>query len=261
MEKDIVIDNQLLHYEETGPEDGRPVILMHGWGCDHTTVRSIAQCLESGLHVFNLDLPGFGKSVEPDSVWGVPEYSQFIFKFIDKLRLKNPALIGHSYGGRVAIMMASQHPFSKMVLVDAAGIKPKRSLNYYIKVYSFKLAKIIYLIIYGEGRGAQKIAQRRAKSGSSDYQKASPKMKAVMSKSVNQDLTPLLPKIKASTLLVWGENDTATPLRDAKIMERYIPDAGLVSFPNAAHYSFLDQPGWFKSVIQEFFKPELQSTK
>ena len=67
----------------------------------------------------------------------------------------------------------------------------------------------------------------------------------------------MLKDIKASTLLVWGEKDTATPLRDARIMEKNIPDAGLASFPDAGHYSFLDAPGQFAAVVRSFFKPEL----
>lgn len=71
MDKEIDINGQLLHYEETGCEGRRPVVLMHGWGCDHTTVRSIAKALDSGMHIYNVDLPGFGKSPEPSEVWGV----------------------------------------------------------------------------------------------------------------------------------------------------------------------------------------------
>ena len=75
-----------------------------------------------------------------------------------------------------------------------------------------------------------------------------------MSKCVNEDLKHVMPKIKAPTLLVWGVEDTATPLSDAKIMEKLIPDAGLVAFDNCGHYSFLDNPIGFKAVIKSFFK-------
>lgn len=257
MEKDIEISGQTLHYEESGPEHSRPVIIMHGWGCDHNTVKSIANSINDKLHVFNIDLPGFGKSPEPSSVWGVENYSDLISKFIEKLNLIDPILIGHSYGGRVAILLASKFPLSKILLVDAAGIKPKRPLSYYFKVYSFKAAKHSLPILFGKKLGNKLIEKWRGKAGSSDYQNASVMMKKIMSKSVNQDLTPLLSDIKAETLLIWGEKDTATPMRDAKIMENKIPNAGLVSFPNAGHYSFLDEPLWFKAVIREFFKSEI----
>lgn len=261
MEKDIVISGQRVHYDETGPVEGRPVVLMHGWGCNFSTVRSIASILETGMHVYNMDLPGHGKSPEPNTIWGVPEYTDMVKEFIDSLQLRDPVLIGHSFGGRIAIMLASQRPITKMLLVDAAGIKPKRPLKYYIKVYSFKTARHVLPVILGKGRTQRILDEWRGKAGSADYRQASPVMRQIMSKAINQDLTSLLPSIQASTLLIWGEKDTATPMRDARIMEKNIPDAGLVSFPDAGHYSFLDQPGQFRAVIREFFKKELNNTK
>lgn len=261
MEKDIVISGQRVHYDETGPVEGRPVVLMHGWGCNFSTVRSIASILETGMHVYNMDLPGHGKSPEPNTIWGVPEYTDMVKEFIDSLQLRDPVLIGHSFGGRIAIMLASQRPITKMLLVDAAGIKPKRPLKYYIKVYSFKTARHVLPVVLGKGRTQRILDEWRGKAGSADYRQASPVMRQIMSKAINQDLTALLPSIQASTLLIWGEKDTATPMRDARIMEKNIPDAGLVSFPDAGHYSFLDQPGQFRAVIREFFKKELNNTK
>lgn len=258
MEKDIEIEGLRLHYEESGREDGRPVVLMHGWGCDHTTVRSIANILNDGMKVYNLDLPGHGQTPEPDGVWGVEDYTRLVEGFIDKLGLKDPVLIGHSFGGRIELLLSSRRDISKMVIVDGAGIKPRRSMRYYIKVYSFKAAKKILPFLLGKKGGEKAIERWRGKAGSADYRNSSPKMRAIMSKCVNEDLKHVMPKIKASTLLVWGEKDTATPLSDAKYMERHIPDAGLVAFPDAGHYSFLDNPGGFKAVLKEFFKKELQ---
>lgn len=254
MEKDIDIDGLKLHYDETGRADGAPVVLMHGWGCDHTTVRSIASILEPKFHVFNIDLPGHGKSDEPPTAWGVDEFTDLIEKFCKMNNIDDPVLIGHSFGGRISLLMASRNPISRMVLVDGAGIKPKRKPKYYIKVYTFKTAKKILPLILGKKKGGEIIDKWRGKSGSADYRNSSPIMRAVMSRCVNQDLKHVMPDIKASTLLIWGENDTATPLSDAKYMEKHIPDAGLVSFPDAGHYSFLDNPGGFKAVMKSFFK-------
>lgn len=256
MEKDVTIDGLRIHYDESGPAEGAPVVLMHGWGCDHSTVRSIAALLEPGMHVFNLDLPGHGKSDEPPTAWGVDEYTQLVEKFCRQLGIDKPILIGHSFGGRISLLMASRNPIPKMMLVDGAGIKPTRKPSYYFKVYSFKLAKKVLPLVMGKKRGQAVIDRWRGKAGSADYRNSSPVMRAVMSRCVNQDLKHVMPDIKASTLLVWGENDTATPLKDAKYMEKHIPDAGLVAFPDAGHYSFLDNPGGFAAVTREFFKKE-----
>lgn len=257
MEQYSDINGVHLHFTETGKTGGKPVILMHGWGCDTTTVAGIAAALEGTRRVISVDLPGHGKSSEPPMLsdgrpWGVYEYADTIEKLIKTLGLDSPALIGHSYGGRVAIVLGSRIPVEKIVLVDSAGIKPKRKLSYYWKVYRFKALKKILPLIMGKKKGAELIEKRRAKAGSADYRAASPVMRMVMSRSVNQDLRHLMPSIKAPTLLIWGEADTATPLSDAKIMEHIIPDAGLVSFKGVGHYSFLDRPAQFRAVIQSF---------
>ena len=233
---------------------GKPLILMHGWGCDSSTVASIAAVASETHRVYNVDFPGFGASPEPPAVWGVEEYARATEEFAAKLGIENPVLVGHSFGGRVGIIFASRNKVNRMILVDAAGIKPKRTLKYYAKVWSFKLMKRLARLVYGKEKAQAVIEAQRARRGSSDYAAASPKMRAIMSKVVNRDLRCLLPAISCPTLLVWGENDTATPLRDAKIMEREIPDAGLVSFPGCGHYSFLDNPGGFAAVVRSFLK-------
>lgn len=258
MENNIEIEGLTLHYEDTGKATDPPVLIMHGWGCDHSTVRSIASILESGMRVINVDLPGHGKSSEPPTVWGVEDFTLFIEKFIKTLGLKDVALIGHSFGGRVALLLAFRNKVSKVVLIDSAGIKPKRKFSYYRKVYTFKFLKQMLYFFYGKEKGEMKVEQWRARKGSSDYRNSSPMMRKVMSKCVNEDLKGIMPSIKAPTLLVWGDNDKATPLNDAKIMEQLIPDAGLVSFSGCGHYSFLDNPIGFKAVIKEFFKEFLK---
>ena len=257
MEKTAEINGVELHYSESGRPDGKPVVLMHGWGCERATVASIAAALEESRRVVSIDLPGHGRSTEPPLTaqgqpWGVYEYADTVEKLIAGLGLERPALIGHSYGGRIAIILGSRMETERIVLVDSAGIKAKRPLKYYLKVYSFKAMKKLLPVVMGKKRAEAVIERRRRKAGSADYAQASPMMRMVMSRSVNQDLRHLLPAIKAPTLLIWGENDTATPLSDAKLMEKLIPDAGLVSFKGAGHYSFLDNPGQFRAVIRNF---------
>lgn len=252
MDKSIEIGRQRLNYYQTGTGP-RPVIVMHGWGCKASTVVVLAQAAAgSGTTVYNLDLPGFGASPEPSGVWGVEDYTALIEAFVKELNLPAPVLIGHSFGGRIAILYGSRNSTDRIILVDAAGIKPHRSLKYYLKVYSFKAAKKLAPVLLGKENGQKFIDRWRGKAGSSDYQQASPQMRAIMSKVVNEDLTPVLKDIKCPTLLIWGEKDTATPLRDAKTMERLIPDAGLVSYPEAGHYSFLDRPAQTTAVIKNF---------
>lgn len=253
MDKTIDIDGVKLHYRDSGEANLRPVIIMHGWGCNLDTVASIEKIFQGKMRVINVDLPGHGKSSEPPSVWGVEDFTAMMEKFISKLGLVRPSLIGHSFGGRISILLSSRGDVDKVLLVDAAGIKPKRSLSYYWKVYSFKAMKNTVMLLCGKSKGTEIVDKLRGKKGSADYRNSSPKMRAIMSKCVNEDLKYAMPSIKASVLLVWGEDDTATPLSDAHTMKKLIPDAGLVSFPGCGHYSFLDNPFGFKAIVSSFF--------
>lgn len=236
--------------------EGAPVVLMHGWGCTRATLASIEKVvLAAGRPVINVDFPGFGQSSEPETIWSVYDYAD---AFAELLKLEgvgnDVVLLGHSFGGRVAIIHAASHPVGKLVLVDAAGVKPHRSLKYYLKVYPFKAQKHLLRLLLGRERAEARLNKLRARAGSSDYAAASPRMRAIMSRVVNEDLCNLMPQISAPTLLIWGENDTATPLADARKMERLIPDAGLVSFAGCGHYSFLENPGQFAAVLTSFLK-------
>lgn len=252
MLKSINIDGLSVTYDVAG--SGPALILMHGWGCDHTTVASIAATAAQTHTVYSLDLPGFGQSDEPREPWTPKRYAAMLRSFAETLDIRRPSLAGHSYGGRVAIVYAAEHPdeVDKLILIDAAGVKPRRSLRYYLKVYSFKARRRWLELTLGREKAKARIEAARARHGSADYRAASPMMRATMSLSVNDDLCHFMPSIKAPTLLLWGENDTATPLRDARRMERLIPDTGLVIFPGAGHYSFLDAPAHFAAVLSSF---------
>lgn len=239
-----------LKYDEIG--SGPAMIIMHGWGCKGSTVKSIADVACEQHTVYNLDLPGFGDSTEPSEVWGVEDYVAMLEEFVDRLSIKTPILLGHSFGGRIGILYSSRHDVDKLILVDAAGVKPRRGLKYYFKVYTFKAGKHLSRLILGRKKAEERIEKMRRNGGSSDYAAASPMMRKILVKTVNQDLKYAMPEIKAPTLLIWGENDTATPLRDARVMNRLIPDSGLVSFPGCGHYSFLDNPYQFAAVLRSF---------
>lgn len=252
-EKVIYVDNCDIHYYVEG--EGKPVILMHGWGCNATTLNSLVPTiLKTGRQVINVDFPGFGKSSEPHRTWGVEEYTQAIEKLIDEEGLEKPVLLGHSFGGRIAILLATRNKVEKIVLVDAAGIKPKRKLSYYYKVGKYKFLKLLWKSFLNKEKFESLTERYRRKKGSADYAQASPRMRAILSKVVNEDLSRELYKITAPTLLIWGTRDTATPLSDAKKMNRLIKDSGIVELEGAGHYSFLDSPGKFHAALDYFLR-------
>lgn len=244
------IDGTAVRYKTTG--EGPDIVLLHGWGCTLDIWKSVQEHLQDGFRVTSIDFPGFGESPEPPAPWGMEEYAALLERFVRRRGITDPILVGHSFGGRVSLLYASRNPVRKMVLVDSAGVKPRRSPHYYAKVWAYKAAKRILPLIMGRRRGAEAIERRRNKSGSADYNAASGVMRATLVKVVNRDLRPEMPLIEAPTLLVWGENDTATPLVQARVMEKRIKDSGLVVFSGAGHYSFLERPAQFAAVLDSF---------
>lgn len=249
MENQIIINDIKINYKITG--EGQDVLLLHGWGCSLEIWKTLQSQLEKKFRVTSIDFPGFGKSDEPKVVWGVEEYTRNTEQLIEKLGLKNPVLIGHSFGGRVSILLSSRNEYvKKVILTDSAGVKPQNTKISVSRVFS-KMKKLSTKII-GE-KMTEKLVKPFANSlASEDYKNASGMMKEILKKVVDEDLQSEMPKIKASTLLIWGEKDTATPVSDAKIMEKLIPDSGLVVFPGCTHYSFLENPNYYYTIVENF---------
>ena len=247
-------DEIRLHYECCG--EGPAVLLLHGWGCNLSIFASLAGLLSKKYKVYSIDLPGFGESSEPDTVWGTEDYVNLLESFVKEEGIIAPSLIGHSFGGRLSILFSSRNKVEKVALIDSAGIVPKRTFKYYVKVYSYKFFRVLCTFFLSKEKSQKVLDRYRKKVGSSDYNNASSTMRAILSKVVNEDLRPVMPLISAPVLLFWGTADTATPLSDAKEMEGLIPDAGLVTAAGAGHYSFLENPNLFNAVISSFFKIE-----
>ncbi|MBO7598342.1 MAG: alpha/beta hydrolase [Bacteroidales bacterium] len=249
MENFVTINDIKVNYKTTG--EGQDVLLLHGWGCSLEIWKTLQSQLEQKYRVTSIDFPGFGKSDEPKTVWGVEEYTQCTEKLIEALNLKDPVLIGHSFGGRVSILLASRNAnIKKIILTDSAGVKPQNTKISVSRIFS-KMKKLSTKII-GE-KATEKLVKPFANSlASEDYKNASGMMKEILKKVVDEDLQHVMPNIKASTLLIWGEKDTATPVSDAKIMESLIPDTGLVVFPGCTHYSFLENPGYYYTIVDNF---------
>lgn len=252
----IKIEGMELNYICEG--QGKDVLILHGWGANIDTVLPIVNLLKTHFKVYAMDLPGFGQSTEPEEVFGSKDYGRIVKKFTDKMNIKDAILIGHSFGGKISILLGVHYPeiVDKIVLIDSAGLIPKRGLDYYLKVYSFKTLRFLYKTFFFWLEDDERMEKFYKKFGSTDYKDADGIMRKILVKVVNEDLESILKNIKSPTLLIWGDEDRATPLYMGKTMEKEIPDSGLVVLEGTGHYSYLDDYNRFSIILKTFLLPK-----
>jgi len=267
-EKQVRVDNLRINYKIIG-NGSVPIILLHGWGVDSDKYSVLAEYLSEvkseklkvkSYRICLLDFPGFGKSDTPPEAWGVNEYVELVKKFSNILKLEKFILIGHSFGGRIAIKFSAQYPekLKALILTGAAGIKHPLTFRQKIFYILAKTGKIIFSLplIDRLEKSAQKLLYKAAQE--KDYHEAQGAMRETFKKVTAEDLTPCLKKIKNPTLLVWGEQDRSTPLDDAKVMNLKIESAGgrtELEIVNEANHSLPYQiPEKFAKIVSDFIK-------
>lgn len=250
---EMTVNGIRLHLRREGA--GPAIVFLHGWGAHGGNFDGLIQAFRGSHDCIALDLPGFGGSTPPPAAWSSEEYAALVEAALDQLGLKNPILAGHSFGGKVAIRLAARGRASRLILFGSAGIRPRRAPAWYVKVYGYKTVKLLARIpgfrpLFGD------IAERmKRRTGSADYRAATGVMRDSLVRAVNEDVRHLLPAVACPTLLVWGRNDTATPVADAELMKSRLPDAGLVVLEKAGHYVFIDQPAATRAVLTSFLQP------
>lgn len=237
-----------VYYEKAG-KNGKKIILLHGWGQNTQMMSFISDHLKNNFIIYNIDFPGFGQSDEPKTVWGCEDYCDFLHYFCVKNKIDNPIIIAHSFGCRIAIRYAHKYDTYKMVLAGAAGIRDARTAKWLIKTYSYKLAKKIL---------PKSVLNKLQKNiGSEDYNNTSGVMRQTFVKVVNDDIKPLLKDIETETLLVFGENDTATPVEKGKTMEKLMKNATLVIFENDDHFAYINEAARFNAVLDAYLRSDI----
>lgn len=234
-----------INYKDYGKKDQPALVFLHGWGQNIAMMEPIANPFANTHRIIILDLPGFGKSDEPDSAWTIFDYAKMLASLLEKLKIDNPTLIGHSFGGKISIAYAKNYPVSKLVLLASPyKVKIKEPST---KVKILKKLKTV--------PGLNKLAESMKKHlGSTDYKNASPLMREILVKHVNTDLTNDAAKIKCPTLLIWGTNDEAVPYSDAQELEKIIANCGLVTYEGCTHYAYLERLNQTISVLKSFFE-------
>ncbi len=234
--------------------DGQPVVALHGWGGAIRSFWPVAEQLAPrGYQVHVLDLPGFGSSDLPPRPWDVTDYSRFVLSYLDTAGLARVNLIGHSFGGRIGLVLAADHPerVRKMVLASSAGIPTAPTLWQRVRSTGARAARITL-----DGLGMTDLRawlQRRynQRYASQDYLTAGA-LQETFVRVIRDDLSPYARRVQAPTLLIWGDQDADTPLWQGQRLEALIPDAGLVVFRGAGHFAYLERLPEFLRIVEHF---------
>lgn len=236
----IKVKNIEINYIQYG--SGKDILLLHGWGQNIEMMKPIGDNFCDKFRITILDLPGFGESEEPNTPWTIGNYEDFLESFVKEVKLKKPIVIGHSFGGRLAIRYSSINPVEKVVLFGSPCIREDEELSLSVKF----LKKVKQL------PGMDKIGEyMKQYIGSRDYKAASPVMRQTLVEVVNEDLSKYAKEIEEPTLLIWGENDTEAPLEDAKKLESIMIDAALIVLPGT-HYAYLENLPQVVNILNSF---------
>lgn len=231
-----------IHYEEYGNKKQTPMVFLHGWGQNIEMMEPLAKPFKESNHIIIFDLPGFGQSEEPKEVWTVYDYADFLKEFLNNLGVSNPILLGHSFGGKISLVYASRYKVKKLILFGSPFRKEITKLSFKTKI--LKTVKKV--------PGLNGLAEYAKKYiGSTDYKNASPKMREILVATVNLDITEDVKKVKCPTLIIWGTNDSAVAITEAYVLEKLIPDAGVVEYPGS-HYTYLEFLNPIINVLNNF---------
>ncbi len=246
-----------VYYEQHGQGEAN-VLLLHGWGCSTELWKPVVAQLSPYARLTVVDFPGHGRSGRPPEPWGASDFSDMIALFIEALDIRGCHVIGHSHGGRTALLLAAKRPelLGKLVMTGAAGLRGEPTEEQKKRQDTFKRMRGLAdaadrLHIFGSLPEKAREALRR-KYGSRDYNALDAEMRRTFVKVVNFNIEEWLPGIQSPTLLVWGDRDTETPLWMGQKMEELIPDAGLVLLKNGTHYAYLEQCDRFCRIVQHF---------
>jgi pimeloyl-ACP methyl ester carboxylesterase len=249
----IVVNSLLINYSIAG-NGKKEILMLHGWGDDSSTFNLLSQQLSKTYKVIRLDLPGFGASQPPNSVWSLDDYAQFIAQFLNKIKTSSLfCVIGHSNGGSLAIKtLATQRiKVERMVLIASAGIRtPHSPKNITLKV----IAKTGKAVTFWLPSHQQKQLQKKFYGSIGSDMLVAPHLIETFKKTVKEDIKQYAKKIKIPTLLIYGDKDKATPVRFGDQFSQLIIGSKLIVVSDAGHFVHHDQAVYVIQLIQEFLE-------
>jgi pimeloyl-ACP methyl ester carboxylesterase len=221
---------------------GKDILLLHGWGQNIEMMKPIGDGFCDRFRITIIDFPGFGNSEEPKEAWTIDKYSLMLEEFVKQVGIKKPIVMGHSFGGRVAIRYSARNNIEKLVLFGSPCIRIQEELPLKVKILK-KLKTLPGMNQLGE--------YMKQFIGSRDYKAASPIMRETLVNVVNEDLSKYAREIEEPTLLIWGENDEEAPVNEAKELEKLMIDAALIILPGT-HYAYLENLARVITILNSF---------
>jgi len=236
------INNVDINYIDYG-EGKNTVVLLHGWGQNIQMMKPIGDRLQKQNRVIIVDLPGFGLSNEPDNIWSMYDYADCIYELLKSLKVTNPIMMGHSFGGKISLIYSSKYKVQKLVLFGSPFKKEVQKPS--IKTKLLKVLKKIPLLNKLEGFAKKHM-------GSRDYRQASEFMRKILVKHVNLDITEEVKNIKCPTLIIWGTMDQEVPIERAYELEKLISDSAVIPYEGCSHYAYLERIGQTVNILKNF---------
>ena len=241
-----------IFYEKYGNSE-KKMIILGGWGDTRKSFMNIINYFKDDYTIYIFDYPGFGKSAFPDKDLSIYDYTNIIRDFMDENDIVNPVIISHSFGGRIAILLAGYYkePIEKIIMIDTAGIKNRKKFFVLFKEKLYKFLKNLNIFLPKKKRNKY-INKLLNKFGSSDYKALPGNMMKSFRNIIDENLVDYLKFIDSEVLILWGEKDTDTPLKNGILKSKLIPDSALIVLKNATHYSYLEHPILMNNIIDCF---------
>lgn len=239
-------------YYETYGNSNKSILILPGWGNNRSTFTNIINLLKDKYKIYIIDYPGFGNSPMPSNELDIYDYSELIYNFILSNKINSPIIIAHSFGGRIVSILSNKININKLILIDVAGIK-RFNIKIFIKTKIYKLLKrLTYLLpkhIQIKVRNLLLI-----KFSSSDYLNIPSTMKRTFQNIIKEDLRKYYKSIKTETLIIWGEKDIDTPLKDGLYLNKIIKNSSLIVYKNSSHFSYIDNSYLTNRILEKYLK-------
>lgn len=246
-------NNVKIYYEVYG-NSKNTILILPGWGNTRNTFLNIINLLKDTYKIYIIDYPSFGNSPTPIHELTIYDYTELIYNFIKSNHINNPIIISHSFGGRISSILISKYKLkvNKLILIDVAGIK-RINIKLFIKTRIYKLLKKLTYLLPNKIQIniRNKLLNRFS---SNDYKDIPNIMKKTFQNIIKEDLKDYYKKIDTETLIIWGDKDIDTPLKDGKYLNKVINNSGLIIYKNANHFSYLNYPYLTNRILRDYLK-------